>query len=164
MVWMPGRYELPPVLPYREGQPIPPGYHLEERPLKGAIITGFVLTAVPYITGLLVAATTGFPNQSGFLVVPWAGPWLTLAARKNHCEPETYEEAEASASDPENCVEDAAVGFALWMDGVVQAAGGTLLLVGYLVTRTKLVRDAPAVSFTVTPMGAGYGLSASGTF
>lgn len=160
-VWVPEGYELPPVMPYREGQPVPPGYHLEERPIRAALITGYVVTAVPYFTGLLIAATTGFPNRSAFLAVPWAGPWLTLGLRENRCEPETYSE---DSTDADGCIEDAVASMVLIFDGVIQAAGGTLVLVGYLAPQTKLVRDAPAMSFTVRRMGAGYGLSAFGVF
>jgi len=160
-IWVPGKYQLPEVLPYREGQFVPHGYHLEERPIRAAIITGYVLTAVPYVIGALVASTSGFPNQSGFLLVPWAGPWITLGLRKNRCET-SYDESYEETTD--HCVEDTAAGVALAFDGIIQAAGGTLLVVGYLVTKTKMVRDAPAVSFTLRPMGAGYGLSAFGSF
>jgi len=162
-IWVPGKYQLPEVLPYRDGQYVPPGYHLEERPIKPAIITGWVLTAVPYITGLLVTATSGFPNRSALLVVPWAGPWLTLGLRENRCDT-TYDDEYEDPPEDTGCMEDVAVGMVLVFDGMVQAAGGTLLLIGYTVTKTKMVRDAPAVSFTLRRMGAGYGLSAFGSF
>lgn len=160
-VWVPAGYELPPVMPYREGQPVPPGYHLEERPIRAALITGYVITAVPYFTGLLIAATSGFPNRSIFLVVPWAGPWLTLGLRENRCDTETYDE---DSTDADGCIEDAVAGFALVFDGLMQGAGGALVLVGYLAPQTKLVRDTPPVSFRVRRMGAGYGISAFGVF
>ena len=160
-VWMPADYQLPPVLPYREGQPVPPGYHLEERPRRAALITGYVVTAVPYFTGLLIAGSGGFPNRSILLAVPWAGPWLTLGLREERCESETYDDESTEAED---CVEDALAYVVLVFDGLIQAAGGALVLVGYLAPQTKLVRDTPPVSITVKPMGAGYGISASGAF
>lgn len=160
-VWVPAGYELPAVMPYREGQAVPPGYHLEERPIRAALITGYVVTGVPYIVGLLVATTSGFPNQSAFLLVPWAGPWLTLGLRESRCETETSEDA---TTEGDGCIEDVAAGFALIFDGLIQAAGGALVLVGYLAPQTKLVRDAPPVSVTVQRVGTGYGVSAFGVF
>src|SRR5690606_1057318 len=58
--WVPAGYELPPVLPYREGQPVPAGYHLEERPSRGALTTGYLLTGIPYDIGLIAAFSGQF--------------------------------------------------------------------------------------------------------
>lgn len=153
-VWVPGAYELPPTLPYREGQPVPPGYHVEERRSRGAIITGYILTGVPYGIGLLAAVSSNFTNSSGYLLVPWAGPWLTLGFRKNRCE---------TSEDPAQCAEDMGVGMGLVMDGIVQGAGGVLLLVAHLAPYQKLIRN-DQVSFRFTPVGTGYGVGASGIF
>jgi hypothetical protein len=152
--WVPAGYQLPPVLPYREGQPVPPGYHVEERRSRGALITGYILTGVPYVIGLIAATSSNFANSSGYLLVPWAGPWLTLGFRKNHCE---------TSSDPAECFEDMGVGMGLVFDGIIQGAGGVVLLAAYLAPRPKLVRDGQ-VSFRFTPVGTGYGVGASGRF
>lgn len=164
--WVPAGYELPPVLPYREGQPVPRGYHLEERVSRGAAITGFVLTGVPYMFGAVAAFSSNFVNKSGYLLVPWAGPWLTLALRDSTCDDidSGNNDANQTASDSVGCVGDTFVGFALVMDGIIQAAGGTVLLVAYLAPRQKLVRNEPAVGFAPVRVGSGYGLGAYGTF
>ena len=48
------------------------------------------------------------------------------------------------------------------MDGIVQAAGGTFLLIGYLATKEYVVRDDLAYVITVAPVGSGYGLTFAG--
>ena len=61
------------------------------------------------------------------------------------------------------CAKDALLWAGLIIDGMIQVAGGTLLLVGYTATKRTLVRDD---AWRLTPMrvGTGYGVGALGMF
>ncbi len=156
---VPWSYNYAPVYPYRDGMPLPPGYHLEERPRRGLVIAGWLVAGIPYGLGLTIAASSDFGNQSGWLAVPFLGPWLTLGKRDYGCD----ERDEYEDEDDRSCLEDAVVA-PLIMDGIAQTAGGTLLLVGYLATKMYAVRDG--VSSVVVPsrVGSGYGLTWAGEF
>ena len=163
--WLPGGYELPPVLPYEEGRPVPSGYHLEEEPRRGAVVTGYVLTGVPYGVGLAAAFSSEFANGGAYLAVPWAGPWLTLGMRQSKCKQDTASTSGTeSDSDALGCAGDAAIVTSLIIDGILQAVGGTLLLTGYLITSQKLVRDPVAWQILPTRVGSATGLAAVGSF
>jgi hypothetical protein len=145
--------------PYRTGDPIPPGYHVEDKPRKGLVTAGIILTAVPYAMGLMAAAASEFGNQSVYLAVPYMGPWLTLGRRTSGCN----RNADGS-TDGLRCVGDIFTVMGLIIDGIAQATGGTLLLVGVLATKPQLVADDQAVRIAPTQIGSGYGLRLHGSF
>jgi hypothetical protein len=72
-----------------EGDSVPRGYHLEARPQWGWIIGGTVAFAALYGWGAGRAAELDFANQTGWLLVPVAGPWITLLARHNDTGPDS---------------------------------------------------------------------------
>jgi hypothetical protein len=159
---VPAGYQPPPVLPYREGKPIPPGYKLEERSRRGAVIAGFVLTGVAYGIGLTVAYGSEFANKSGYLLVPWAGPWLTMGLRDWHdC---NSRDEDGTNDGALSCGADALVFIGLLFDGMVQLAGGITLTIGYAATKQVLVYQNTALYVAPTRIAGGYGLSAVGTF
>src|SRR6267378_1563498 len=61
-----------PVYPYREGWPLPPGYHVEERPHKGLVWTGVGIFSGFYGTTLL--GLGGKDSARSYLLIPIAGP------------------------------------------------------------------------------------------
>lgn len=141
----------PPKLKYREGDPIPPGYHLEEHARMGPIITGYAVGGSAYGIGLLAGAADGFDNEKGYLLLPVLGPWLTLSQRQG------------CADSYIGC--DFFAPLMLVMSGLMQGAGATLILVGHAAPRTWLVRDDVTVSVLPVPMGEqGYGAALTGTF
>lgn len=150
-------YNYPPTYPYRDGMPLPPGYHLEERPRRGLVIAGWLAAGIPYALGLTFAASSDFGNESAWLAVPFLGPWLTLGKRDYGCDEDSGDE------DDRSCLEDTVVA-PLIMSGIAQTAGGTLLLIGYLATKMYAVRND--VSYVLLPsrVGSGYGLSWVGEF
>jgi hypothetical protein len=157
----PGEAEgLPPRYVYREGTPIPAGYHLEERPRAGFVKAGFITTGVAYSTGLIGAFSANFANQSGWLALPFAGPWITIGRREYGCFGKRRTE---EGYDAAKCLGDTVVVPLIFL-GMAQAAGGTFLAVGYIATREWAVRD-DAAAFTVipAPVGSGYGLQLLGT-
>ena len=148
--------QLPPSYPYEKGTPIPPGYHLEDRPRQGFLTAGYVVTAVPYFIGLMAAASSGFANQSAWLAIPFAGPWLTMGQREYACLGK-----EEDPDEDRSCAEDALLAVFI-MDGLVQAIGGTFLMLGYLVTKEYVVRNDLGYVVTPSRIGSGYGLSLVG--
>jgi hypothetical protein len=150
----------PESVPY-QGGPIPAGYHLEERPRKGLIISGALLTGVPWAIGLAGVSSANFPNSSGWLVVPALGPWLTLAAR--HDSTCNYNDG----SDV--CFDDglnALARTALVIDGLAQTAGAVLFIIGVSSKNQVLARDFTGhLQLTPAPIGRqGAGAFLSGDF
>jgi hypothetical protein len=154
-------YEPPQELPYREGAPIPVGYHLEERPRKGLVTGGWIVTAIPYGIGLVAAVSAEFHNHSGWLAVPFAGPWLTMGRRNYSCNDSG---ADDNGSEAAHCVGDVFVVMGLIADGVMQAAGGTMLLIGYMNPKTLLVRNDARFQLRPMRIGSGHGLGVGGSF
>lgn len=150
----------PPSLPYRKGDRVPAGYHVEEKPRKGLVVTGVLLTAIPYAFGLFAATAANFDNQSGWLAVPYLGPWLTIGRRSyGDCD-----RTAGSSHETARCAGDVLAAVGLVFDGVVQAVGGTLLLVGVLTPKEELVRDGQSLRVTPIRIGSGYGLGMRGAF
>jgi hypothetical protein len=147
--------DLPKYKPYRDGQPAPDGYTLEERLKKGPVFAGSIVLGVPYVIGLSVASSNNFENETGWLVVPAIGPWIALATRED-CVPDDFNFCDE---------EDSAIRTLLTLDGLMQTTGTILLIYGLASTSRRYVRNDVA-SFTITParIGTGYGFGAYGTF
>lgn len=171
-VRVPSGFEPPLVLPYHEGQPIPFGYRVVERSRRGLLVPGYVLSATGYGVGVFAAMASGFANESSWLVIPWVGPWLTLGFRDyedcgDHASSEGAQSS--SADDGDNydyaaCVADDLVMSGLIVDGIVQATGGLLLLLGATLTKKQLVRSDYAWQVVPLRVAGAYGLGLSGGF
>jgi len=153
------------VLPYYEGLPVPPGYRITERPATGIVTGGLVGLGISYGGGLIVGATQGFKNASGWLALPIAGPWLSIAERDyEQCKTSTVQQAR-------ECLRGAVgeVQFITFVavDGVFQLATGFLTLAGLLSTKQELTREDLVPKVTVTATGPGpsdLGVSIQGSF
>jgi hypothetical protein len=159
--YAPRSYEPPLELPYRKGAPIPTGYHLEERPRTGLITAGWIVTAIPYGVGLVAGASASFHNASGWLAVPFVGPWLTLGRRDYSCDDLNEDD---DSSEGLGCAGDVLIATGLILDGVMQATGGTLLLFGYTTSKTTLVRNDAVLRIRPVRVGTGHGIGFDGTF
>lgn len=153
--------------PYRAGQAVPPGYHVEEHGIKGLVIAGAITFGATYFMSLAVAPNRKYLN---WLAVPLAGPYVA-AERVEDCGEGYYDEVTGrwiDPSDDSDCVYDAdATAAMLRLDGFTQATGVALFAVGMLVRRQSLVRDPPPVALRVTPYRVGrngYGLGVTGRF
>jgi hypothetical protein len=146
-------------LPYVDGAPVPVGYRVREEPRHGLVTAGYIVTAIPYAIGAMAALSANFKNSSGYMMVPFAGPWLTMG-RRNYSDCS----ADSNARNGLGCVADVLLVMGLIMDGIIQAGGGSLLLTGYLATTKKLVRNDVAMTMSPGLVGTGYGLGAAGTF
>lgn len=136
---------------YEEGEPIPPGYHAESRVRSGLVVGGAVTFGVMYLLSVLVGAAISDTNKAfnnnrdngDFLYVPVAGPFLQMT------------KTESSSGN-----------VTLAIDGIAQAAGATMLIVGITSPKTVLVRnDLGEVRVMPMRMGdKGGGLGLIGTF
>jgi hypothetical protein len=126
----------PKELPYDEGDPVPPGYHPDTRMRRGLIIGGAVTFGVFYLISALVGAIaldcnsliTSCSNSLGVLLIPGAGPFVALGTAKP----------------------DGVGAFALVVDGVAQAGGLLMLVLGIAVPRSVLVRNDIATGKKIT--------------
>jgi hypothetical protein len=153
----PPGYAPPAGPPYQAGEPRPVGYRLVNEPIRGLVISGYITTGIAYGLGLMAAIAANFENSSAYMVVPIAGPWLTLG-RRHRCT------LSSSEGESYRCVGDFFVVLGLITDGVMQTIGGSLLLSGYLAGRTRSVRSDLAWSVGPRRVGSGYGLAASAAF
>ena len=152
----------PPSAPWQPGSPPPPGYHIEDRPRTGLVIAGAIVGGIPYFFSVTTATAAREDNASGWLYLPVVGPWMTLGQRTYGCN--SLDNANQSTSQSLQCVGDIFVVMGLIADGVLQATGATLLLVGVAAGKPTLVRDDQAVHVTPMQVGTGYGAGLAGTF
>lgn len=109
----------------------PAGYHLEGGVRDGLVIGGAVTLGSLYLLTALTAAALDGPNRegnAGALYVPVAGPFLHL---------------KDASSDTAKLV--------LVVDGLAQAAGAAMLVVGLTAPRTFAVRN-DAAKIEITPV------------
>jgi hypothetical protein len=134
---------------YEDGDQIPPGYHAETRVRTGLVVGGAVTFGVFYLLSVLVGAAIsdvnrGSSRDSGdFLFVPVAGPFLQMT------------KTDSSSGN-----------VTLAIDGIAQAAGATMFVVGVTSPKTVLVRnDLGQVRIMPMKMGqGGGGIGLVGTF
>lgn len=140
-VLVPPGYQAPFELPYRPGMPVPAGYRLVEEPIRGLVISGWLVTGIGYGMGVMGAAVADFANESSWMLVPVAGPWLTLGTREYYsCKNEDSDGDGTDDADPE-CTQDALVVLGLVLNGMMQGAGAALLFMAYSITKKKLIRE-----------------------
>lgn len=155
----------PPVLPYYDGMPVPPGYKVVTRPATGVITGGAVGLGASYGVALIFGAAHGFDNGGGWLAMPLVGPWLAITERQ-------YQSCSATlVSQARRCVDRAVkevqyITF-VTVDGIFQLASGFLLLAGFLSSKDELIRTdlLPKVSFVPpTPGRRDWALTVQGRF
>jgi len=136
---------------------VPPGYHVEEHVRRGLVIGGALTLGIPWALSVTVASGANFSNQSGWLIVPALGPWITLATR---------EKCSGYSSNNLNCLEDPSAQAMLVLDGIAQTAGAIMLIAGIAATKKVVVRDFySSLHFAPARMGKlGYGGVLSGEF
>jgi len=139
------------------------GFEVKEGPATTPLVIGGVALGLPYATGLGIAASESFDNGSGWLAAPVAGPWLALSGRRDPCENAGAERK--LDSEVGKCVAEPMVRGMLVLDGVLQAAGAVLLIVGAGSSETRIVRRQPQFVATPAPVGrSGYGMAMAGQF
>jgi hypothetical protein len=147
-------------LRYEEGDPIPPGYRVVHRSRQGLVIAGAIVFLVSYGIAFSVAAIDDFKDQTNWLTIPIAGPWLMMYHRS---------QPNCDSQSGDGCVEqslETLLRFYLAIDGVAQAAGAVMFAFG-VAGRNILVRDDGYASVRLRPatLGAsGYGAMLTGRF
>ncbi|MBX3192694.1 MAG: hypothetical protein KF819_37260 [Labilithrix sp.] len=133
---------------YDEGDPIPPGYHPDTQIRKGLVIGGSITFGTMYILSVLTGAAMNdskslTKTDGSYLFIPVAGPFLQMTR---------------TSTSLGNTV--------LAIDGIAQAAGAVMLIVGLTSPKTVLIRNDLA-EIRVTPVRLGQdgnGLGLVGTF
>jgi hypothetical protein len=137
------------VADWEPGQPIPVGYHEEQRRTRGAIIAGSVLLGVSYLGGVSFNVLAG----GGYGAIPIAGPFVGV-----------YVESKGSAN---------ASGFGgvpvslLVVDGLAQVSGLAVLVAGLVPQRVLVTDCIVKARLTPTPLRfgkSGAGIAIAGTF
>jgi hypothetical protein len=146
---------------WQPGDPVPRGYHVEDQPRSGLVVAGVITLGVPYFFSAVAALSANSQNESGWLYAPVAGPWLTLGRRAYSCNADATNQ---TTSQSLGCVADVFVVMGLIFDGIVQATGATLLLVGVLDTKPGLARDESAIRVVPMRLGSGAGAGIVGGF
>jgi hypothetical protein len=153
----------PTKLPYREGVAPPAGYHLEENPRKGLVISGAIVLGTTYFLSASIGMASS-NHDDRWLAVPVLGPFLDLGARGDR----------SSCPSDATCPVEIVIRTYLAIDGVVQAAGALLLISGFAFQKKEFVSDTyysasqrgPRLSlWSVTPdvvPGSRYGLMLRG--
>lgn len=147
-----GPRKLPDVMPYAEGQPIPPGYVVVERSHMDVAAIGGALFLVGYLPAVYVGALAGAANSSSLdgsdddfapLYIPVAGPFATI------------ESANANATGA----------FWLVLLGAAQTAGVVVGITGLAMPDDPfLYRRDLALSVTPVVTAEQQGLAVSGAF
>jgi hypothetical protein len=140
----PADADSPPLLPYRDGLPVPDGYTVVERPADGLITAGLIGLGVSYATAVIVGASQGFENGTGLLALPVFGPYAAIATRQYTCEVDTVAAAKACTADETQIVTLMAV------DGLAQTAAVLVTVAGFVSTKKELVRN-DLVELPITP-------------
>jgi len=147
-------------LRYEDGDPVPAGYRVVNRARTGLVIAGTVMFCVSYGIAVSVAMIDDFEDQTNWLTIPIAGPWLMMWNRSR---------PDCDANSGDGCIDrslETILRFYLAVDGVVQAAGAAMLAFG-VAGRNVLIRDysTASVHLTPAPIGRdGYGAVLSGRF
>jgi hypothetical protein len=155
---------------YVEGRPIPPGYHVETRHRRGLVVSGPIIFGVPYLLSMSVAASSKY-TPDRWLYAPVVGPFVNLATRSDDCNPNTT----SGNSTTVVCSGESGTRFFLMLDGLMQTAGATLLILGLALPQTLLVRDDAPYSganksnfaMTISPYAigkSGGGIGVTGIF
>jgi hypothetical protein len=120
-------------LRYQDGVAPPAGYHMEEHPRKGLVIGGAVTLGTAYFLSATIGLSSSNPDDR-WLLMPVFGPFIDMGARGSHsCGPNSNA-VDCNLFEP-------IIRFYLAMDGIVQTAGGVLLLSGFLFPKKEFVSD-----------------------
>lgn len=127
----------PPRMKYSEGDPVPPGYRVETRTRTGLVVGGSIMFGLLYgLTAL--GASEAESSDAKWLYLPVVGPFVY-----------------ASTLDGDF---SGVARFFLYVDGLIQAGGAAMFIVG-VVGKTELVRNDIAKVSVAPLLGRATGLS-----
>ena len=126
---------------YHSGDPVLPGYHIESRYQWGYIAMAGIDFAVPYGFSVYAAVDADFTNQSGWLLLPVFGPWVTLITRT----PNRERGGSDAVISPDSLVKTGLI-----VDGIFQTIGAAGLVI-LATSPEKLVVPDRTYATTVAP-------------
>ena len=142
--------------PYRDGAPIPQGYHVEEKMRKSAISIGSIVFPLSY--GLTTVSSL-FGGSAEYLMYPVMGPFLTMAKRDN------FECGDGSLSSL--CtMGDVSIYFVLTVFAIAQISSLASIGIGILYKEKRLIKDSSRAKVQLSPIlfKSGGGVGANGRF
>ncbi len=138
-------------VPYRDGMPVPEGYHLEDSPRYGLVAGGVSVASTLWVVSMISAvaldkedSVEGDPNFDDMywpMFIPVVGPFATIGT------------ADSSGTG-------AAI---LGLNGALQAAGVAMAIAGFAAPSVEVVEDYDLTLAPVAGDGIG-GVSISGSF
>jgi len=119
--------ERPKELPFKEGEPIPPGYKPEEQMRRGLVISGAVIFGVFYFFTAMGGISNIDDSRApyGALLVPVVGPFIVAGAGN-------FPSSGSGVLFP---------GGVFVLVGIFKAGGGAMLLAGIFAKKKVLVRQ-----------------------
>jgi hypothetical protein len=134
----------PGVLEWKEGDPIPPGFHKDWEVRTGLVIGGSVTFGTAWVGSMIGAAGLGYP----VLAIPVAGPLITAGL--------SFRGGSMNAT----------FGILFLADGIQQAVGLSILIYGLATSKTVLRSNYRVVKPWWVPapvvVGSGMGIGISG--
>jgi hypothetical protein len=121
----------PEELPYREGAPVPPGYHVETRIRRKMVIGGGVTLAATWaFSAVMASVVVQYDSRVAPLYVPVVGPFIAIgtSAQQLHASDRTT------------------VSLLYAIDGLAQTAGLALLIAGIAAKETVLLYGPPTTA------------------
>jgi hypothetical protein len=137
---------------------IPEGYQIERTLPSHWIVPGAFTFAASYLMAFSAAAASDFRPPGSALVVPFLGPFVSLAGRPHAIE-FCFRFFVCYYDGKEFGVQSA-----LLVDGVAQVVGATMFVIGVSTPKFKLARREVALEFSPAPVAGGYGLGVRGTY
>jgi hypothetical protein len=143
------------------------------------MIGGAVTFSVAYAAGVTLAMMDGFENGTSWFLAPIIGPWAAIAARDNPCKTFTIEGRQVvDVACIDDALQESFTIVLFTLDGLLQATGGSLFIIGLASTQRQLVRSDVAThagprrhalvpSWTVAPVrfgSKGFGLVGTARF
>ena len=120
-----------------------------------ALVRGGIMSiALPYTIGMFVALGEHVEGSAGWLLLPVAGPWVTLATRRTQCG--QIGEPSPGGTD---CFADRYGTALLVANGTFQTLGLLMIGFGILDRQEFAVWQGATNHITPTPMMTGYGLT-----
>jgi hypothetical protein len=145
----------PKQLRYVAGEEPPPGYHVEEQSRRGLTIGGATVFGAPYLIGFMVGFFNEFEDDTGWLALPIAGPFI-LASKRERCDRLESEFGCDNDDDDGRSI--------LILDGLMQATGAVLFAWGVSSRKKVLIRDDVALTLVPRIGTKAVGLGATGRF
>ncbi len=121
----------PEILPYKDNEPIPQGYNVQERSRKGLAIAGGAVFGVFYLMSVGIGAQSLKYDEApyGAFFVPVLGPFIVAAA------------GDFGGSDSLGSFVNTVTVGSFVLIGLAQTAGAAMLLTGILQKKKVLVRN-----------------------